>query len=1575
MKKTVKRILAMMLVVVMTIGAAPLSGFVGLKLPDLSILFAQKAEAATSGYYTYTVSGGNATITDVNNSISGDITIPSSLGGYPVTSIGGYALCDCVSLTNVTIPDSVTSIGHYAFYRCHSLTRVIIPNSVIKIGSYAFSCCYTLTSAIIPASVTSIGYAPFLSCPITSITVDANNAYFSNDSYGVLYNKDKTKLIQFPMGNKKIGYEIPNSVTAIYNWAFEGCSSLTSIIIPYSVKSIGDNAFNGCDNLESVTIPSTVTNIGNWAFYGCSSLTKITVDSGNSTYLSDEYGVLFNKNKTVLIQYPIGNTNSNYVIPDGVTSIGDGAFGICTSLTSVTISNSVTSIGCSAFENCTSLISVTIGNSVTSIGYSAFENCTSLKRVTICNNVKSIDYDAFLCCDNLSDIYYTGTEAEWNAISIGSNNDPLINATIHYNYIPEGGEVTPPAEDDYSTQNIKVMSYNVYVKDGDVKGITNGKTYDCSYETRTRYIVQSINENMPDSIGLQELTSEMRTFLENFEDLNGGILAANYTGVGDYRSKSGNNNEASLIYYNKNKFTLKESGTFWLSESGDKYSTHSASDYPRICTYALLENKTTGLKYLHVNTHLEHDHSSEKGGSNDAAIFSSEKILDFINKKFSNTPVVITGDFNQKKGSAPYNIFIDAGYTDTRNVYSGNLNTYINSYNQGEDKKAYGVKVIDHILVNEYFKDGILSYKVYDEDYSNSSKYGNLALDYPYPSDHHPVVVELKATYSGDIILSKDIEFDDYDTVEVVFKDEWFEKSNSEYNHSLAQFCSDYVMMGYCYDKDEMKSYLSQMEFDTVDANMSTGRDEVNYFIASKDIVVNGEKETLVFAAFIGSYQKQWYSNFDPYGTKRDNWKNRNAPYADNNEKDKVHLGFADAREYVYARLKSFITKNNIDKENMKLLLSGHSRGAATANLLAAKLIDETYTNSSTATVNRNSIYTYTFATPNVASTQKNVFDSKYKCIFNIVNPEDFVTKVLPNSWGYYRYGKTYVLPSQTNDKNWKSYLKAMNKCFVQYKFGEIYDPYNDGEKTTYKIVEKFTKNINNLDEFYEKDIWAYNISGMIPKFMKPYDFFKDSLLGYLSEQNKAGGLNLAVAILLYGKTVYQDMIAYFFNPDLLLDASLNPGVDPGGKFKQAHQMETYCAYMNAMTESQIKQTRLYYENNVNCPVDIEVYDNATNELVGKITNNVIDETVAAKENAIVMDVEGDSKSFWLPSNGDYRVVLTGNDDGTMDYTVSNIDSDTGETERLNFFDVEIENGVSMEGEVNADEFVLDEYTLTHEEDGIIKPTEILVDEDLKDISISVTTEGIGYTDGNVTVTSGDYVTLNASTNEGNSFVGWYENGVLVSSDSAYSFVAKENRTLVAKFTNNRMVVWDVDGQTSVTYVKPGEAITVPENPVKEGYTFLGWTPSIPSVMPNEDMTFTAVFAFSATCPDCGQIFTDETAYNNHLVTHKKISVSVISGMVIGGELKLGATITIKAEQIDGKVFKQWVAEGAKVADKNSAETTAVIGAREITITAEYDDCECKCHKGGITAFFFKIVVFFQKLFGKNVECPCGAKH
>ena len=264
-------------------------------------------------------------------------------------------------IEEVEIPDTVTEIGSYAFHNFLELKKINIPNSVTRIGQDAFNYCINLTSITIPNSVTSIGDSAFSFCSnLTSIT-------------------------------------IPESVTSIENYAFDFCDSLTNITIPNSVTSIGESAFRGCRSLTNITIPEGVTSIGNIAFESCSSLTNINVSDNNKNYSSID-GVLFNKDKTEIIKYPEGKESKNYKIPNSVTSIGDGAFSWCNSLTSITIPESVTSIVYSAFISCRSLTNITIPKSVTSIAGWAFSSCISLTNIT-----------------------YNGTQSQWNKISKDSD--------------------------------------------------------------------------------------------------------------------------------------------------------------------------------------------------------------------------------------------------------------------------------------------------------------------------------------------------------------------------------------------------------------------------------------------------------------------------------------------------------------------------------------------------------------------------------------------------------------------------------------------------------------------------------------------------------------------------------------------------------------------------------------------------------------------------------------------------------------------------------------------------------------------------------------------------------------------------------------------------------------------------------------------------------------------------------------------------------------------------------------------------------------------------------------------------
>ncbi|MGA3181056.1 MAG: leucine-rich repeat protein [Verrucomicrobiota bacterium] len=191
------------------------------------------------------------------------------------------------------------------------------------------------------------------------------------------------------------------TVSAIGDEAFDDASNLTSVLIPGSVTSIGTEAFENCSGLTGVTIPFSVTSLGTDVFLGCSSLGAITVASGNPAYSSSLNGVLFNKAKTTLLEFP-GGLGGSYTIPGSATSIGLGAFEECTNLGSVTIPGSVTSIGAEAFEECIGLTNLTISFGVASIGLAAFEGCSNLANVTMPDSVTSLGAGAFEDCTGLT---------------------------------------------------------------------------------------------------------------------------------------------------------------------------------------------------------------------------------------------------------------------------------------------------------------------------------------------------------------------------------------------------------------------------------------------------------------------------------------------------------------------------------------------------------------------------------------------------------------------------------------------------------------------------------------------------------------------------------------------------------------------------------------------------------------------------------------------------------------------------------------------------------------------------------------------------------------------------------------------------------------------------------------------------------------------------------------------------------------------------------------------------------------------------------------------------------------------
>lgn len=339
-----------------------------------------------------------------------DINIPAG-----VSVIKAWTFQGCRKLEEVTIPETVKEIQKGIFAYCNLLKTVTINEGVKTINENTFQECFALESITLPKSLTTLGNNVFIKCEaLQEIKVADGSSSFSSQD-GVLYNYAKTTLLKYPDAKNGTTFAIPSSVITIGQSAFYGNKNLTSMDITSGVKTIDYSAFFGCENLTSVSIPNTVTTIRNQAFIGCAMTTvnipesvttigagafmpnissyvlqstpvlvSITVDEGNTKYSSQD-GVLYDKNKTTIVQYPAAKSDESFTIPSTVTTINTttiyGAFEGAINLKSVVIPDGITKISANAFSVCNSLETITIPASVTTIEANSFKNSNKLTTV------------------------------------------------------------------------------------------------------------------------------------------------------------------------------------------------------------------------------------------------------------------------------------------------------------------------------------------------------------------------------------------------------------------------------------------------------------------------------------------------------------------------------------------------------------------------------------------------------------------------------------------------------------------------------------------------------------------------------------------------------------------------------------------------------------------------------------------------------------------------------------------------------------------------------------------------------------------------------------------------------------------------------------------------------------------------------------------------------------------------------------------------------------------------------------------------------------------------------------------
>ncbi|MCR5474091.1 MAG: leucine-rich repeat protein [Lachnospiraceae bacterium] len=1174
----------------------------------------------------------------------------------------------------------------------------------------------------------------------------------------------------------------------------------------------------------------------------------------------------------------------NLVIPDGVKTIENEAFRGCSGFTgNLKIPDTVTKIDYMAFMDCTGFNGkLTIGNGITDIASDTFSGCSGLcGELVIPNNVTKIRSSAFYMCTG-----FTGDLTIPDSVT-------QIGGGAFFGCSGFNGNLK-------ISNNVKKIEHSVFCRCEGLKGeliIPEGVTSigsqafgSCSGFTGRLKIPDGVikigdtafafcsgftgNIEIPD--GVTEIGPQ--AFFECLGFTDNIIMSPNVRVI-DRRALENVSNIKGL-YLTKGTTSIIADSFKSCNSLKDVYYEGSEQEWKAVIVGDDVIKKAT----IHFNCKKPDRWTtvSCKVSGKEANVLNEQFVL------FNTDTFDLKCEVNSNSNIATYALYSE--------------NNLIASVADGE---------FSGLKAEKFTPEGRVSIVLTDTN-GNKSSEKTLLLTIK----DHVVICDGELRHSGGDgggIGMIDFVADEANFLQISNPLEASDSEDYYYNHDIARYACGLATMAYSEDESSIRKSFRDLGYNAnrVFYNKDYDQDKATFWIAQKVIHDNTNLVTVVIRGTDGG---EWYDNFEP-------------------GRNDLHTGFERGCNFVYEKLSDYFNTYRLSDRPVRILVTGHSRGAAVANLLGHKLNTEGING---VDLGPDTLSVYTYASPNVSRLSAS---PKERNIFNIVNPEDFVTKVMPSAWGYKRYGVTRVLPSLSNSDEiiYGNYLRKIRDIWPKYwdysgkgsKSQKNYHPYKSGMMDVSNYIQFVSLAVRNVNEYYYKPL-----KNLYP-YHTLYLLYMTTLAEYMGGSKRIGTFFFGLAAIAYG-IVGKKTVVFFWDQEKINE-----------NFSYGHYPETYLASMKVISEEELKRPKIAWYNIVNCPVDITVYDKDGNN-IAKIEDN----EVISTSDEVAASVEGDSKRFIIPPGSDYKVELTGNDSGTMDYTVMEMDCDTCTGTRVYYHDVSLGKGRKyVQDTAGATETT--DLELKDDNGNTVDRTDIMTVDEQGRLSVDVTIEGIGNAVSLSNLSPGDYANLVASTDTNNSFLGWYdEAGKLLSKETEYGFSVNENRKLIAKFTNVVVEAESISFEEDSISARIGnyistEPIILPENATYKDVTYTSSDQSIVEV--KDSGLLKAVGKGVATVT--GTLSNGKSAKYRVLVEIENEGNVPVTGVSLNADsktIKTGEsfvlTATVSPEDASNKsVF--WNSGNTDIA---TVSTTGVVkgileGATEITVTTEDGKKTAKC--------------------------------